>query len=46
MLILALLGEAVLNPVFSRTDAIGTVMRKKLRPVSVPIQEQIELLSG
>jgi hypothetical protein len=44
MLYLALLHEPVLDPVFSRTDAIGTVMRKKLRPVTVPIQEQIDIL--
>ena len=44
MLILALLGEKVLNPIFSRTDAIGTVMRKKLKPVTEPIQEQIAVL--
>ena len=46
MLVLALLGEAVLNPVFSRTDAIGTVMRKKLKPVTGPIQEQIDMLKS
>jgi hypothetical protein len=44
MLILALLGESVLNPVFSRTDAIGTVMRKKLKPLTEPIHEQINIL--
>jgi len=44
MLVLALLGEAVLNPVFSRTDAIGTVMRKKLKPLTEPIHEQITIL--
>jgi hypothetical protein len=44
MLILALLGESVLNPVFSRTDAIGTVMRKKLKPLMEPIHEQINIL--
>ena len=44
MLILALLGEKVLNPIFSRTDAIGTVMRKKLKPVTEPIHEQIVVL--
>jgi len=44
MLVLALLGEAVLNPVFSRTDAIGTVMRKKLKPLTEPIHEQINIL--
>jgi len=44
MLILALLGEALLNPVFSRTDAIGTVMRRKLKPLTEPIHEQINIL--
>jgi len=34
----------VLDPVFSRTDAIGTVMRKKLKPVTEPMHEQIEVL--
>jgi hypothetical protein len=46
MLILAMVNEPLVNPVFSRTDAIGTVMRKKLRPVSGPIQKQIDLLKG
>jgi hypothetical protein len=44
MLFLALLGEPVLDSVFSRTDAIGTVMRKKLQPVTEPIHEQIKIL--
>ncbi len=44
MLILALLEEKVLNPIFSRTDAIGTVMRKKLRPLTEPVNEQIAVL--
>ena len=46
MLILAMVNEPLVNPVFSRTDAIGTVMRKKLLPVSGPIREQIDLLTG
>jgi hypothetical protein len=44
MLFLAMLGEPVLDPVFSRTDAIGTVMRKKLQPVTEPIHERIKIL--
>ena len=44
MLFLARLCEPVLDPVFSRTDAIGTVMRKKLKPVTEPIHEQINTL--
>ena len=44
MLVLSLFDEPVVNPVFSRTDAIGTVMRKKLKPVSDVIQQQIDIL--
>jgi hypothetical protein len=44
MLFLALLDEPVLDPVFAGTDAIGTVMRRKLRPVTGPVFEQIAVL--
>ena len=44
MLYLAQLGEKTANPVFSRTDAIGTVMRKKLEPVFELILEQLHVL--
>jgi hypothetical protein len=44
MLVLAMLDEPVLNPVFSRSDAIGSVMRKKLGPITGPVQEQINIL--
>jgi hypothetical protein len=44
MLILSQLDEPVVNPIFSRTDAIGTVMRKKLKPVTDIIQQQIDIL--
>jgi hypothetical protein len=46
MLVLSMLDEALLNPVFSRTDAIGTVMRKKLKPVTEPVQEQLAILAA
>jgi len=45
MLVLSLLDEPVVNPIFSRTDAIGTVMRKKLKPVSDVIRQQIDILA-
>ena len=45
MLFLSMLNEPVVDPVFSRTDAIGTVMRKKMKPVSEPIQQQIQILT-
>ena len=39
MLALSMVSELVVNPIFARTDAIGTVMRKKLEPVSGPLLE-------
>ena len=34
MLVLARCDEAVVTPVFARTTAIGTLMRKKLAPIT------------
>jgi hypothetical protein len=44
MLVLSMVDEPLVNPIFSRTDAIGTVMRRKLRPVSEPLQQCIDTL--
>ncbi|MCO6413853.1 MAG: sulfur reduction protein DsrS [Thiogranum sp.] len=46
MLVLAWTGESLLNPIFSRTDAIGSVMRSKMEPVSVPLRQQFSQLRG
>ena len=46
MLVLSMVDEPLLNPVFSRTDAIGTVMRKKLKPITEPLQEQLQILAA
>ncbi len=46
MLILSRVGEHVVNSIFSRTDAVGTVMRRKLEPVSQPLMEQLAILGG
>lgn len=46
MVFVSLLDEPVVNPIFSRTDAVGTVMRKKLKPISEPLVEQIKILRG
>ena len=43
---LAQTREAWLNPVFSQTDAIGSVMRKKLQPMSDVLIEAIDTLIG
>jgi len=46
MTVLSCLSVKLLNPIFSRTDAIGTVMRKKIKPVTDPIIEQLHILRG
>ncbi len=46
MLVLACLSDRVVTPIFARTDAIGTVMRRKLEPVTAPILEQFAVLRG
>ena len=44
--ILASLSVKLVNPIFARSDAIGTVMRKKIKPVVDPIFEQLQILSN
>jgi hypothetical protein len=44
MSVLACLSVKLVNPIFARTDAIGTVMRKKIKPVTDPIIEQLHIL--
>jgi hypothetical protein len=46
MLFLSMLDEAIVNPVFSRTDAIGSLMRKKLQPITGPILEQLAVIGS
>jgi len=46
MLVLSGLQYSILRPIFSRTDAIGSLMRKKLLPVTGPILEQLAILCG
>lgn len=43
-LVLAQLGEDTLTPVFSGNDSVGTVMRRKLEPLTTPILERIDIL--
>ncbi len=45
MLVLSAISEQLVNPIFSRSDAIGTLMRKKLEPVFMPILQQIKILT-
>ncbi len=44
MLVLSMVDEPLVNPIFSRTDAIGTVMRRNLKPVFEPLQRQLDIL--
>ncbi len=43
---LAWVGVPLVNPIFARTDAVGTVMRRKIEPVTKPLLEQLALLRG
>jgi len=46
MMALGWVGEPLVNPIFARTDSIGSVMRKKIIPVTGPIQAQFSQLRG
>jgi hypothetical protein len=45
-LVLSCLSVKLVNPIFARTDAIGTMMRKKIQPVTTPIFEQLAVLQA
>jgi len=44
MTVLACLSVKLVNPIFSRSDAIGTVMRKNIKPITDPIFQQLKTL--
>jgi hypothetical protein len=44
MLVLSHSGVPIVNPIFSHTDAVGSVMRKKIEPLSKPIMIHIDTL--
>ncbi len=46
MTVLACLSVKLVNPIFSRSDAIGTVMRKKINPITDPVFEKLQVLRG
>jgi hypothetical protein len=43
-LVLTQLGEDTLIPVFSGNDSVGSVMRRRMLPVTTPILERIDIL--
>ncbi|MCW8904862.1 sulfur reduction protein DsrS [Sedimenticola sp.] len=46
MLFLAHMDDSVLTPILSLTDAVGSVMRKKIQPVSQPMVRHLACLLG
>lgn len=46
LMALAWVGETLVNPVFARSDAIGSLMRKKIEPVFTPLRQQLAQLRG
>lgn len=46
MVFLAHIDEAIITPIFAHSDAVGTVMRKKIEPVVTPILQQFAVLRG
>lgn len=39
-------GERLVAPIFARTDAIGSVMRRKIEPITSPLFEHLQVLRG
>ena len=46
IIVLSLIDESLLNSVFSRTDAIGSLMRKKIDHITSPLLKNISALKG
>ncbi len=46
MLGLAQISETLLDPLFGGTDCLGSVMRKRIKPVSEPLLKMVEELDG
>lgn len=45
LLFLSMISETLLDPIFGITDSIGSVMRKRIAPVTEPILKQLSVLS-
>jgi len=46
LLVLARSGEPAVSGIFAKTTAIGSLMRRKLEPVTAPLREQFAVLRG
>jgi len=46
LFVLACVGEQLIAPIFATTDAVGSVMRRKIEPVSKPVSQHLARLMG
>lgn len=46
LLVLSCVGEQLVAPIFATTDAIGTVMRRKIEPIVSPVLQHLQRLQG
>jgi hypothetical protein len=46
LITLSLCGEPLVAPFFARSDAVGSLMRKKLKPVLEPVFAALKTLLG
>ena len=46
VLCLTRVGERLLDPIFGVSDAVGSVMRRRIEPVVQPIKKHLECLAG
>lgn len=46
LLVLSLTSSKILDGIFSHTNAVGSVMRHKIRPVSIPLRTHLNILLG
>ena len=44
--VLSCAGEQLVAPIFAKTDAVGSVMRRKLEPILTPLNQHIARLLG
>ena len=46
LFVLACVGEQLIAPIFATTDAVGSVMRRKIEPVTKPLTQHTGVLLG
>ena len=44
MLVFSCVGEQLVNPIFALTDAVGSVMRRKIEPLTSPLSIHLDRL--